>query len=127
MCGLEFVGIWALFGIVSAVVASRRGRTGCGWFALGFLLGPFGLILAFVATPDQSRIDDAKLETGTMKRCPSCAEVIRQEATKCRFCGESVGNLRHVSGAAEAWHCPKCGTTNSSRLYKCGKCGYAIV
>ena len=26
---------WLLFGIVSAVVASNKGRSGCGWFLLG--------------------------------------------------------------------------------------------
>jgi len=43
---MEILLIWLLFGIVSAVVASNKGRSGCGWFALGVLLGPFGFILA---------------------------------------------------------------------------------
>ena len=36
--------VWILFGVVTAVAASNRGRSGCNWFAIGFLLGPFGLI-----------------------------------------------------------------------------------
>ena len=43
--------IWLLCGIVSAVVASSRGGNGCLYSILGFILGPFGIILAFVAGP----------------------------------------------------------------------------
>ena len=45
---MTFVIIWFLFGIISAIVAGSKGRNGCGWFLLGFLLGPFGLLLALV-------------------------------------------------------------------------------
>ena len=46
---MEIVIIWLLFGFVSAMVASSRGASGCGYFFIGSMLGPFGLILAFVA------------------------------------------------------------------------------
>ena len=39
---------WLLFGLVTSVVASRKGRSGCGWFFLGTVLGPFGLLLGLV-------------------------------------------------------------------------------
>jgi hypothetical protein len=127
MCGLEAaLVVWLLFGVASAIVASKRGRSGCGWFALGFLLGPFGLLFAFVASPNQSRVDHDALKAGTLKKCPSCAELIRQEAVKCRYCGSSVGS-NSPAGAAETWRCPKCSTVNSSRVYQCGKCGYSLV
>lgn len=48
---MTLIVIWLLFGIVSAVVASGRGGNGCLYFGLGVLLGPFGLILAFVVKP----------------------------------------------------------------------------
>jgi hypothetical protein len=41
---------WILFGVVTAVVASNKGRDGCGWFLLGVLLGPFGFILSLVVS-----------------------------------------------------------------------------
>ena len=40
--------IWVLFGIAAAVVMTNKGRSGCGGFALGFLLGPIGLVIALV-------------------------------------------------------------------------------
>lgn len=47
---MEFLGIWLLFGVVTAVVASNKGLSGCSWFFIGTLLGPFGFILALVVS-----------------------------------------------------------------------------
>lgn len=83
---MEFIVIWIAFGVLSAVVATGKGRDGCGWFLMGILLGPIGLISAFVASPNEKRV----IESGKRQRCPFCAELVRVEAIKCRFCGESL-------------------------------------
>lgn len=96
--------IWILFGVASVIVASQKGRSGCAWFALGFLLGPFGLLFVLLvnplkANPDTSQppvplskpplnlADVISLEQET-KKCPHCAETIKLEANKCRYCLE---------------------------------------
>ncbi len=87
---MEFVIIWLLFGAISAAVGNSKGRSGCSWFIVGFLLGPFGLIFAIFASKKSKVIEAREIEKGEMKKCPQCAELIKNEAVKCRYCGEAV-------------------------------------
>ena len=87
---MEFAIIWLGCGIASAIVANNKGRNGCGFLLLGFFLGPIGLILALVVSPDQTAKEKKILDSNQGRRCPFCAEVVRREAIKCRFCGESL-------------------------------------
>lgn len=77
---MELVLIWCLFGIVAAVIANTKGRSGCGWFLLGMLFGPFALVIALLPSMAQ-------------RECPYCAERVREEAIKCKHCGSSLPPL----------------------------------
>lgn len=87
--------LWLLFGVASAIVANGKGRDGCGWFILGVLLGPFGLILALVVSSDNEELAKKKLQSGQMKKCPFCAELVQREAVKCRYCGSDLTATQH--------------------------------
>ena len=45
-----FITVWflLLFAIFSGAVANSKNRSVLGWFLIGMLLGPFGLLVAFL-------------------------------------------------------------------------------
>lgn len=72
-------------GVIASTIAKGKGRDAAGWFILGFFLPLIGILLAAVMPPP--RKDQVKLDavaSGEMKRCPSCAELVRREAVKCQ-------------------------------------------
>jgi len=40
---MGYLIIWLEFGVVSAMIASSKGNSGCGWVSIGDMLGPIGL------------------------------------------------------------------------------------
>jgi hypothetical protein len=47
---LPFLVLWLLFGLLGWVIGSGKGKGGEG-FALGFLLGPLGMLIAALMSP----------------------------------------------------------------------------
>ena len=45
---LLFGGLWAVCGLIAMAIVKNKGGGGCGGFALGFLLGPIGVIVALL-------------------------------------------------------------------------------
>lgn len=84
------VMLWLACGILGSFMAQAKGRSRQLGFFLGFVLGPFGLIRAAMLSPDERGSARRGLLSGELRRCPECAEPIRSEARKCRFCGSQV-------------------------------------
>lgn len=78
--------IASLPGLIPAFIARSKGRNFFLWWLYGF--GPVffvAVIHALLLKPN-----DRKLLSEGMKKCPLCAEIIRPEATVCRYCGRDI-------------------------------------
>ncbi|MCU0691956.1 MAG: zinc ribbon domain-containing protein [Polyangiaceae bacterium] len=86
------------FAVTASVIAYSKGRNSLGWFLAGLLIGPFALVVAALSPV---------VREGQFARCVACGEVIRAEASVCRYCGTAVEHVEprppvEVAAAAEA-------------------------
>ena len=84
---MEYVLVWLVFGVVSSIIASNKGNSGCGGFLLGVLLGPIGLIITLLSSGNNNGNYPSKNYT---RRCPYCAELVNHQAIVCKHCGRDI-------------------------------------
>lgn len=100
----RFLFVNILAGLVAAVIANQKGRNWAFWgLASAFL--PF-LVIPLLFLP-------SVLAAGRTKKCPFCAEVIKQEASVCKHC--------HREQPVEMRRCPSCGKFVPDKAY-CSEC-----
>jgi hypothetical protein len=83
--------IWIGLSIIAGYVGGKKGRSGIGFFLLSLILSPLiGLTWALVAKDINNEVD---FENGVLKKCLYCAELVKKEATKCKYCGGELYNI----------------------------------
>ena len=79
-----------LLGLIPAAIAKSKGRDFVGFWIYGALLFIIALPHALFMKSTTKSIEQKMLSSGSGKRCPYCAEIIKTEASACRFCGREV-------------------------------------
>jgi len=88
---MTFAIFWLLFAVAAGVYAGNRGRSGFGWFLISALISPLLGILFIAVSKDLSKAPAAAApHHDTHLKCPSCAEWVLPEASKCKHCGEAL-------------------------------------
>lgn len=75
---MEFLFVWLVFSLLVGWYARSKGRSFGLYFLISLLLSP---VLGFLI---------AALHPAGGKKCPFCAERVKQEAVVCRHCGREI-------------------------------------
>lgn len=84
--------MWVAFSIAAAIFASSRGRSGFAWFLVSMIISPL-IAFVFIAVMKNEAMPPVTTKTPTSEthvKCPSCAEFVLPEASKCKHCGSEL-------------------------------------
>ncbi len=79
-------GFWLLCGFVAASIYKNKGRSPGVAFIVGLLFGPIGVLLALLTSADTKGVQQRALQSGEMRKCLHCAELVKSDARVCRYC-----------------------------------------
>lgn len=111
--------LWILLGAIPPKIAADRGIAGSSalWWIGGMLLFIFALPVALLMKPDPNLVEKKAVDSGGSKKCPQCAELVKNNANKCRFCGHDFPQI--APGIAGLIKRPNCRHQIPQNLTRC--------
>jgi YHS domain-containing protein len=93
-----YVSLLVVIGLVSGAVTSyvavQKGLSGMTWFALGFVLNVFGIVMVLFCRGRETLFRTAGLcktpQTFTPTPCPHCGKTNHPSAARCSGCGTTL-------------------------------------
>lgn len=83
--------LWFVLAALVGVYANSKGRSGIIFFMISLILSPLiGIVIAVLSPADTSKMEQDALDTGSVKKCPACAELVKIEAVKCKHCNTDL-------------------------------------
>jgi hypothetical protein len=108
---MEYIALWLLFAVFSAVIASAKNKSAVGWFLIGLFFGPFGLVVGLLPSSAEQEPASADL--------PGLAEGHGTEAPL----AVSPDTGQKTVHSSRLTDCPDCGGKVSTAAASCPHCG----
>lgn len=128
--------VWLVMAGIVGLVAHGRGRAPAPWFLYGLFLWPVALVHVLVTPADRRVLDARAIGSGTARKCPHCAELVRPEARICKHCGRDLPAPALAAAAPRPpaidaagralTPCPNCLTGVPADAARCPECSYPL-
>lgn len=100
---MAWVAIYLAACVLVGVWAQSKGRWGVGMALLALFLSPLvgAVVVGLMGSDDERQRSAAERgQPSLYRKCPQCAELVKREAVRCRYCGSALDDVG--TGADEA-------------------------